>query len=76
IEGVEASFVVSPDGENVNISARSIGTINVQLILEKLGGGGNQSTAGGQIMKSTVPDVLTRLKTAIDDYLASSGQAS
>lgn len=76
IEGVEASFVVSPDGENVNISARSIGTINVQLILEKLGGGGNQSTAGGQIKKSTVPEVLTRLKTAIDDYLASSGQAS
>jgi c-di-AMP phosphodiesterase-like protein len=58
IEGVEASFVVSPDGENVNVSARSIGTVNVQL------------------MKSTVPEVLTRLKTAIDDYLASSGQAT
>jgi c-di-AMP phosphodiesterase-like protein len=76
IEGIEASFVVSPDGENVNVSARSIGTVNVQLILEKLGGGGNQSTAGGQVMKSTVPEVLTRLKTAIDDYLASSGQAT
>jgi len=76
IEGVEASFVVSPDGENVNVSARSIGNVNVQLILEKLGGGGNQSTAGVHIVKSTVPEVLARLKTAIDDYLASSGQAS
>jgi c-di-AMP phosphodiesterase-like protein len=64
--------VISPDGDDVYISARSIGVINVQLIMEKLGGGGNQSTAGCMIKTSTRDQVLERLKAAIDAYLESS----
>ena len=48
IIGIDASFVISPDGERVNISGRSMGSTNVQIILEKLGGGGNAAAAGGQ----------------------------
>ena len=49
ISGIEASFVLFPDGERVILSARSMGDINVQVILEKLGGGGNAATAGAQV---------------------------
>ena len=49
ISGITASFVLFPDGEQVIISARSIGSCNVQVVLEKLGGGGNGATAGAQI---------------------------
>ena len=69
ITGFQASFVLYPDEEHrVVISARSIGEANVQVILEKLGGGGNAATAGAQIKDSTVPEVLERLKESIDNY--------
>ena len=49
ISGVEASIVISPDGKgNIYASARSIGEINVQILMEKLGGGGNRSAAAAQ----------------------------
>ena len=69
ITGFQASFVLYPDEQHrVVISARSIGEANVQVILEKLGGGGNAATAGAQIKDSTVPEVLERLKESIDNY--------
>ena len=68
--GIQASFVVFPEGEGVTISARSIGDINVQVIVEKLGGGGNRSTAGAQISGKAQKDVVSDLLGAIDDYLA------
>lgn len=68
IIGVTASFVVFSDGENVFISARSVGNANVQLILETLGGGGNAATAGAQIPGKTVSEVLPELQAAIDQY--------
>jgi c-di-AMP phosphodiesterase-like protein len=71
IAGIQASFVISPDGDSVFISARSIGNINVQVIMEKLGGGGNQSTAGSQITGMSIEKVTEKLKTAIDNYLES-----
>ncbi len=49
IIGIDTSFVLSQDGERVNISARSMGDTNVQVILEQLGGGGNAAAAGGQV---------------------------
>ena len=49
IAGIDASFVLFPDGERVIISARSMGDTNVQVVLEKLGGGGNAATAGAQV---------------------------
>ena len=68
ISGITASFVLYPDGDQVIISARSIGGVNVQMILEPLGGGGNAATAGAQIRNSTVKDVLDSLVESIDRY--------
>ena len=70
ISGVEVSFVVSPTKDGgANISARSIGDINVQVIMEKLGGGGNRSAAACQIPDTTLRDAVNSLFTAIDEYL-------
>ena len=68
LQGVQASFVIYKAGEGVSMSARSLGEINVQLILESLGGGGNSTTAGGYVPNSTVPQVHARLLEAIDKY--------
>ncbi|MBE6914351.1 MAG: DHH family phosphoesterase [Ruminococcaceae bacterium] len=70
ISGVEASFVAyaTADG-GVTISARSIGEVNVQLILEKLGGGGNKSSAGAQVKDITLRDAVNTLCAAIDEFL-------
>ena len=69
ITGFQASFVLYPDEENrVVISARSIGEANVQVILEKLGGGGNAATAGAQIKDASMAEVLERLKKSNDNY--------
>ena len=68
LKGVKASFVVFRSGENVQMSARSLGEINVQVILEALGGGGNSTTAGGRVENTDVETVKTRLLEAIDAY--------
>ena len=68
ISGITASFVLYPDGDQVILSARSIGTANVQVILEALGGGGNAATAGAQVKESTVKEVLDRLVASIDRF--------
>ena len=68
ISGITASFVLYPDNDKVIISARSIGSANVQVILEPLGGGGNTATAGAQVSGSTVAEVLDRLRESIDQY--------
>ena len=52
----------------VQMSARSLGEINVQVILEALGGGGNSTTAGGQARGITVAEAKTKLLAAIDKY--------
>ncbi len=70
ISGITASFVLFPDGDQVMISARSIGDANVQVILEALGGGGNTATAGAQV-QGNVKDVLDTLVAAIDQYYES-----
>ena len=68
ISGITASFVLYPDGDQVIISARSIGSANVQMILEPLGGGGNTATAGAQMQNTTVKDALDRLVASIDKF--------
>jgi len=71
IAGIQASFVIAPYGSDTFISARSIGNINVQIIMEKLGGGGNQSTAGVQISGMNRSKIMESLTNAIDKYLES-----
>jgi c-di-AMP phosphodiesterase-like protein len=68
IQGISASFVLYPDGEQVIVSARSIGKANVQMILEPLGGGGNAATAGAQVKQSSVKDVLDQLLASIEKF--------
>ncbi|MDR1132028.1 MAG: DHH family phosphoesterase [Oscillospiraceae bacterium] len=69
ITGIQASVVIYPTGSGgAIISARSIGEINVQLLLETLGGGGNKSAAGVQFENITLQDAAGRLFEAIDNY--------
>ena len=69
ISGISASFVLYPDENGtVIISARSIGSANVQMILEPLGGGGNTATAGAQVKNSNIKDVLDKLVASIDKF--------
>lgn len=70
ISGVEVSFVVCPTEDGgANISARSIGDMNAQMIMEKLGGGGNRSAAAAQLHDTSLRDAVNSLFTAIDEYL-------
>ena len=68
ISGISASFVLYPDGDQVIVSARSIGDANVQVILEPLGGGGNTATAGAQMNGCTVKEALDKLVLSIDNF--------
>ena len=70
VSGVEASVVASPDGHNgIYVSARSIGELNVQILMEKLGGGGNRSAAAAKLENTTAEEAEQRIHAAIDDYL-------
>ncbi len=75
VEGVEASFALVKIGDTVSISARSAGRINVQLILEKLKGGGHFESAGAQV-EGDVSAVIEMLKAAIDEYLTETAEMS
>ncbi len=71
IAGVDASFVIfcTPDG-GINISARSLGAMNVQIIMEKLGGGGHQTMAAAQFSGINVHEAKAKLISAIDEHIA------
>ncbi len=68
IESVDGSFVVFRYNDGTQISGRSLGKINVQIIMEKLGGGGSMMEAGAQPGSKPVSDVIEALKSAIDVY--------
>ena len=68
ISGISASIVLYPDEDKIFISARSMGDVNVQMILEPLGGGGNTATAGAQITGKPIKDVLDELVASIDKF--------
>lgn len=70
ISGVDASIVVFPDGSgNVCASARSIGELNVQILMEKLGGGGNRSAAAVQFKDLQLSEAVSKIYEAIDEYM-------
>ena len=68
ISNITASFVIGKLGDRICISGRSIGDINVQLILEKLGGGGHITVAGAQIEGMTEEEVKQELINRINEY--------
>lgn len=69
ISGIKAGFVIYQVDNTVYFSARSLPDINVQLIMEKLGGGGHASVAGCQIKNITLSEARERLKNAIKEYI-------
>ena len=76
IQNVEASFVAVQVGTGVNISARSLGAVNVQVIMESLGGGGHQTMAAAQLKHVTPEAARARIQTAIDQYRESQKKTS
>ena len=68
IGGITASFVLGKIGEKIYISGRSIGDINVQIILEKLGGGGHITLAGAQVEGMGIEDAKQELINHINEY--------
>ncbi|MFS0646042.1 DHH family phosphoesterase [Siminovitchia sp. 179-K 8D1 HS] len=76
MEGVNASFVISKRDENtVGISARSLGEVNVQIVMEMMGGGGHLSNAAVQLPDVSVLEAELQLRQALDEYLEG-GQSS
>ncbi len=69
IKGIEAAFVLAEHKDTIYISGRSMGQISVQLILEKLGGGGHQSIAGAQLHGVNMDQAINRLTDSINTYL-------
>ena len=68
IGNITTSFVLGTTEEGISISGRSVGEINVQLILEKMGGGGHSTVAGVQIKDKTVNEAKQELLQRIDEY--------
>jgi cyclic-di-AMP phosphodiesterase len=75
MQGISASFVIAhrADGR-IGISARSLGDINVQLVMEELGGGGHLTNAACQLEADTIDETITRLKAAIDHVIEGSSK--
>ncbi len=70
VSGIEASFVIVEEENESSVSGRSGGNINVQIILEKLGGGGHQTIAGAQIKNMSGEEVKTKLLEEIAHYFS------
>ena len=68
IQGIACSFVLFPAQDQIMISARSLGDINVQMLLEPLGGGGNPAMAGAQITGKSMNEIIRELVESIDKY--------
>lgn len=68
LKGIQASVVLYKAGDGVGLSGRSLGEINMQFILERLGGGGNATTAGGYVPNTDIDTVYGQLLDAIDAY--------
>lgn len=69
VTGVQSSYVLFEENNRINISARSLGQMNVQVIMEKLGGGGHFTMAATQIEKITMDEAVSLVKKSIDEYL-------
>lgn len=74
IIGVRASIVAFRQGGDTIVSARSLGQINVQIVMEKLGGGGNITAAGAQLRGVEMEEAEPRILDAVSEYLAENGR--
>lgn len=69
IRGIKASFVATRYDDRIYVSARSIDEVNVQVIMEKLGGGGHMTIAGAQFTDTNLNNVIASIKQTIDDMI-------
>ncbi len=69
VQGIKASFVFTEYNHTIYISARSIDEVNVQVIMERLGGGGHLSIAGAQLKDATLEEAIEQLKQILDDMM-------
>ncbi|MEI6287120.1 MAG: DHH family phosphoesterase [Bacillota bacterium] len=67
VEEVKSTFVLYPEADHINVSARSGGGINVQIIMEKLGGGGHHTVAGAQVTGMTVGELKSRIGELLEE---------
>ena len=74
IQGVTASFVLFQSGNTVNISARSLGDVNVQILMEALGGGGHLTMAGAQLENCNMREARQKLISVLNEQLESATQ--
>ena len=74
IKNVRASFVISKELDKYMISSRSIDDVNVQVIMEKLGGGGHRSSAGASVTASSFQEVVETLEKLIDEMESEEGK--
>ena len=74
IKNVKASFVISKESDKYMISSRSIDDVNVQVLMEKLGGGGHRSSAGANVEATSFEEVVTMLEKLIDEMEIEEGK--
>ena len=76
VQNIKASFVISRiDEQHIGISARSLGDVNVQLLMEQLGGGGHLNNAATQMRSNSTQDAVLQLKEVIVKELEESGES-
>ncbi len=75
IRGTQAAFVLGYENDYISVSGRSLGSINVQIILERLGGGGHLTMAGAQLRGYTMERAVSELKETITAYIRENGSA-
>lgn len=75
IRGIKASIVLTLYNDIIYVSARSIDEMNVQVLMEKLGGGGHRTIAGAQLREGSLPEAIATIKQAIDEMIKE-GEAS
>ena len=69
IDGIKAAIVLTPVNGQIYVSARSIDDVNVQVMMEKIGGGGHMSVAGAQLKDITIDEAKAKIKSVIDDMI-------
>lgn len=74
IKGVKASFVLTQHNDKIYVSARTIDELNVQVMMERLGGGGHINMAGAQLKGMTMDEAKAAIREAIDKMI-SEGEA-
>lgn len=70
VKGIKASFILTPYNGMIYISARSIDEVNVQVIMERMGGGGHLNIAGAQIENGTLEEGIASIKRTLDAMIA------